>query len=230
MISVLTLTYQRKNLLEEAIFSYLQQDYKQESEMVVVNDSPDVEYEYDHPRIRIINSKERFGSIGNKLRYSYQKCKGDYIFRLDDDDLMMSFALSNAMETIGKNPDYELYRPVYNYLFFNNEFEKINSGTNTGNVYGKKYLDRIDIPDKMVGEDIDITFGNNVKSFKMEKIHLIYRWFKRENKNHYHASRENNQEEIDKRLVFEKGKILLNPHFDKDYQNSLLINSEDSPQ
>ena len=217
MISVLTLTYQRKNLLEEAMFSFLVQDYKEDSEMVIVNDSPDVEYEYDHPKIKIINLNKRFSSIGSKLEYSYQKCGGDYIFRLDDDDLMMNFALSNTAKSINENPDYELYRPHSHYLFFNNEFERINVGTNTGNVYSKKYLDRVVFPDKMVGEDIDITFGNNVKSFKMDEIHLIYRWFKRENKNHYHASRENNQAEVDKRLVFEKGKIILNPHFDEDY-------------
>ena len=47
MISILTLTYQRHKILEEAIQSYLSQDFEGESEMVIINDSPDVEYVYD---------------------------------------------------------------------------------------------------------------------------------------------------------------------------------------
>ena len=69
MISVLTLTYQRHHLLEEAIYSFLSQDYKEECEMVVLNDSPDVEYVFDHPNIKIINHPTRFSSIGKKLEY-----------------------------------------------------------------------------------------------------------------------------------------------------------------
>jgi glycosyltransferase involved in cell wall biosynthesis len=44
MITVLILTYQRHNMLEEAIYSYINQDYTGESEMVVINDHPGVEY------------------------------------------------------------------------------------------------------------------------------------------------------------------------------------------
>ncbi len=41
MVSILTLTYQRHHLLEEAIQSYLlqYQNYKECSEMVIINDS-----------------------------------------------------------------------------------------------------------------------------------------------------------------------------------------------
>ena len=62
MISVLTLTYQRHHILEEAIESFLRQDFSGESEMVIINDSPIVEYVFEHPKIRIINLKERFPS------------------------------------------------------------------------------------------------------------------------------------------------------------------------
>lgn len=69
MISVLTLTYQRHNLLEEAIESFLRQDFSGESEMIIINDSPKVEYVFEHPKIRIINVKERFPSLGQKLKF-----------------------------------------------------------------------------------------------------------------------------------------------------------------
>ena len=71
MISILTLTYQRHNLLEEAIQSFLLQNHKK-SEMVIVNDSPDNFYTYDHPQIKIYNCSERFSSISEKLRWGFK--------------------------------------------------------------------------------------------------------------------------------------------------------------
>lgn len=50
MISVLTLTYQRHFLLEEAIESFLRQDFSGESEMLIINDSDKVDYIFDIPK------------------------------------------------------------------------------------------------------------------------------------------------------------------------------------
>ena len=43
MISVLTLTYKRHHLLEEAIQSFLAQENPPECEMVVINDNAEVD-------------------------------------------------------------------------------------------------------------------------------------------------------------------------------------------
>ena len=59
MISVLTLTYKRHHLLEEAIESFLRQK-TEDCEMIVINDNPEVEYVFDHPQIFIINHNKRF--------------------------------------------------------------------------------------------------------------------------------------------------------------------------
>ena len=66
MISVLTLTYKRHHLLEEAIQSFLSQELEG-CEMVIINDNKDVDYIYEHPNVRVINHKERFPSISSKL-------------------------------------------------------------------------------------------------------------------------------------------------------------------
>ncbi len=91
MISVLTLTYKRHHILEEAIESFLRQDINYPKEMVIINDNKDAEYIFDHPDVRIINLKDRFTSISEKLKWGFNQCKYDYIYRLDDDDLIINF-------------------------------------------------------------------------------------------------------------------------------------------
>ena len=78
MISVLTLTYKRHHLLEEAIQSFLlQENPPEDCEIVVINDNADVDYLLNHPRVRIINHKERFANISDKIEWGYKQCKHD---------------------------------------------------------------------------------------------------------------------------------------------------------
>ncbi|MCK9417370.1 putative sugar O-methyltransferase, partial [Candidatus Dojkabacteria bacterium] len=223
-ISVLTLTYQRYEFLEEAIQSYLCQDFEGESEMVVINDSPDVEYVYDHPNIRIINCKERFKLISEKLEFGYKQCKYDYVYRLDDDDLLTPWALSVAYKHISKNIGYDIYRSDKHYFFYNNKFKQISSNINNGNIYTKEYLNRIKFPNDF-GEDVEITFGNNsnINIINNDKYTMIYRW----GTDTYHASiivfgrSEYNNEKllnIDNYIKNkENGIINLQPKFRNDY-------------
>ena len=220
MISVLTLTYKRKHLLEEAIESYLRQSIEIDSEMVVINDCPDIEYIYDYSRVRIINCKERFFSISDKLKWGYKQCKGEYIYRLDDDDLLTPWALSNTSKDIKFNPEYEIYRSKGMYYFLENNFQEIISSVNNGNVYTKKYLDRIDFPKTSGDEDKYITFNHNAKIYESElKPTMIYRWGM--NTNHISGYGLQSNEFIlnssDRLLKEEKGTYKLHPHFNENY-------------
>src|SRR5437868_6150127 len=96
MISVLTLTYKRHKLLEEAIESFLRQNCEFPTEMVIINDNPEIEYGFNHPNIRILNVETRFPSISSKIEWGYKQCKFDNIYRLDDDDLLAPNGLNNA--------------------------------------------------------------------------------------------------------------------------------------
>jgi glycosyltransferase involved in cell wall biosynthesis len=177
MISVLTLTYKRHHLLEEAIQSFLSQKNPPECEMVVINDNADVDYVFDHPNVRIINHKTRFPSISAKLEWGYKQCKYDLIYRLDDDDLLTEWALDNVITDVTANPGYDVYRSRGMFLFVDNQFEKEDGSVNNGNVYTKNYLDRIVFPDKSGDEDLELTFGNNSKIYQSTLDHtMIYRW------------------------------------------------------
>jgi cellulose synthase/poly-beta-1,6-N-acetylglucosamine synthase-like glycosyltransferase len=219
MISVLTLTYQRHHLLEEAIQSFLLQN-NPNSEMVVINDSPNNVYTFNHPQVKIFNLKERFTSISKKLEWGFSKCSYDYIYRLDDDDLLGPDALNITEGFINANPGYEIYRPKTHYFFIHNKFDKIGGNVNNGNVYTKNYINRIQFPDKSFGEDFDITFKNNAKIYEDNgKPTMIYRW----GMNTYHVS---GFGEIQKEIIYKKidemtknnlGNFELKPKFNSDY-------------
>lgn len=154
--------------------------------MVVINDSADVEYTIDHSKVRVINLGSRFESIAEKIRYGYQQCKYDHVYRLDDDDLLAPWALRNTAEDIEANPGYEIYRSNGHYFFLDNRYLSTADNINNGNVYSKKYLDRIPFPRKSIGEDVDITLNHGAKIFTSSRAQktMIYRW----GMNTYHIS------------------------------------------
>lgn len=223
MISVLTLTYKRHHLLEEAIYSFLSQTMI--TEMVVINDNPEVDYVFDHSNVKIINHKTRFPSIAAKIEWGYKQCSNHFIYRLDDDDLLMPHAIDATCEEIISNPGYDIYRSKGMYFFTNNEYKGESSNINNGNVYARSYLDIIKFPDKSGTEDVDITFGNNAKIFESTSGNhtMIYRW----GMNTLHISGMGEQpnhvilEQADKVLDNTTGVIHLEPKFLNDYYGQI---------
>jgi len=224
MISVVTLTYRRYELLEEAIHSFLSQDFDCESEMIVVNDCPDVTYDIDDKRVKIFNVDKRFSSIGKKLEYGMKQCTYDYVYRLDDDDLLTPWGLSLSAKYILENPNYDIYRCYSHYLYSNNTFVDIAGSVNNGNCYSKAYIDRIEFPDVSVTEDIEITFGRdaNIYTGNTGRYSMIYRWGM--DTTHISGIGNNDSQHVfdivDSRTQ-EKGHIKLRPHFNADYYSQL---------
>lgn len=220
MISVVTLTYKRHHLLEEAIQSFLEQDYEGEKEMVIVNDASDVEYRYEHPQIRIYNIKQRFSSIGKKLEWGMKQCKGEFVYRLDDDDLMTPWALTLIQSYIDENPDYDVYRCRAHYYFHNNEYKGLGGSVNNGNCYTRRYINSLNIPDKSIGEDSDITLPPTAKIYSGDtgKFNMIYRWGM--GTIHISGMGDVSNEEVYRRVdafYDEEGIIDLRPHFENNY-------------
>lgn len=225
MISVLTLTYQRHKILEEAIQSYLLQKNIEQTEMVIINDHPDVKYFFDHPNVRIINCESRFSSVGKKLEYGFFQCKGDYIFRLDDDDLLSPWGLELTREYIKENPPADIYRSKCHYFFSNNKFLQLSDNINNGNVYTKDAVKKIKFPDISGWEDLDITFNQGLTNCTVDKKRyaMIYRW----GMGTYHISgmgripTDEVLSRTDGLVHGEKGNIVLNPKFNSDYYEQL---------
>jgi len=222
MISVITLTYKRKELLEEAIESFVRQGCS-ECEMIVINDCEDIEYELDHPSVRIVNIKDRFPSVLDKLMYGFSIAKYDHMYRLDDDDLLSEFSLEKSIEAIKENPGYDIYRSKGHYYFLNNKYQNEGGNVNNGNIYTKKYIEGIkDWPVKSFGEDYWITFSNNARIHEYDYSSMIYRW----GMGTYHLSGMTNKtqkemyEWVDRDMK-EKGFHVLTPKFNKEYYEKI---------
>lgn len=233
MVSILTLTYQRHELLEEAIQSYLLQyePYKDESEMVIINDSPDVKYVFKHPNVKIINLKKRFSSIGKKLEWGFSQCKYEWIYRLDDDDLLSPYALEINKKYQLENPDKDILRDTNHYFFVNNNYDSLASSINNGNCYNSNYIKKIGkFVDRSGDEDNWLTFQNNadIHNGDFGKYTMIYRWgmptyhisvMYKYDDNKYILSK---TDELSKK---EKGTIHLTPKFRNNYWEQISNNS-----
>jgi glycosyltransferase involved in cell wall biosynthesis len=96
-ISCKCITYGRVEMLEETLYSFLQQDYPaDECEMVIVNDYPLQNLIFDHPQVKIINLKSTFSTIGEKENFATKECKGEIICQWDDDDVALPNHLKNV--------------------------------------------------------------------------------------------------------------------------------------
>jgi hypothetical protein len=138
-ISCKCITYGRVDLLEESIYSFLNQDYDGDKEMVIVNDYPEQRLYFDHPNVRIINLDKTFNTIGEKENFAVTNCKYNTIAVWDDDDI----ALTNHLENINK------YFPGYDLLHWKNgaavnhgKIDALHSVGNSGIVYTKEIWER----------------------------------------------------------------------------------------
>ena len=220
MITFLTLTYKREHLLEEAIYSFLLQKNIINHELLIINDNPDVEYIFNHKNINIINTGKRFKSISDKLKFGFENSKFDYIYRLDDDDLLAEDAILNIENNIKNNIGFDIYRSKKVHFFVSNKYEGLSSNVNNGNLYTKNYINRIIFPNSSFGEDYDLTFKFNAKIYESDIITMIYRWGMNtmhisglgSNTNEYILNKADEVLKNDK-----KGKVYLNPNFKSDY-------------
>jgi hypothetical protein len=97
-ISCKCITYGRVSVLEEALYSFINQEYGGNSELVIVNDYPLQFLVFDHPRVKIINLDKTFKTIGEKENFAVSICQYDNIAVWDDDDI----ALPNHCSNINK--------------------------------------------------------------------------------------------------------------------------------
>lgn len=104
-VSCQCITYGRTTLLDEAVESFLKQDYKGEKELVILNDYSELEIICDIPNIKVFNFKTRIGTIGEKRNICVSLCNGDIIFPWDDDDISLPHRISYSLEKM-KNKNY----------------------------------------------------------------------------------------------------------------------------
>jgi len=139
-VSVIIPTYNRFDLLLQAIDSVKQQTYEN-IEIIVVNDrSTDPEYySYDYPGVNILHlsdgSMRRHGKIvpgAHPRNQGMKLATGDYVAFLDDDDIWMPWKVQEQVKAMTQHAWYMsctdgyigegTYNPLLQYKKYNAEY------------------------------------------------------------------------------------------------------------
>jgi hypothetical protein len=103
-ISCVCVYSNRPAQLEEAIYSFLQQDYAGQKELIIFNDRPAQTLLFDHPEVRIINLPRQFRTPMEKRNAAVALCAYNRIMIWDDDGIYLPHGLTTAMRRIEDNP------------------------------------------------------------------------------------------------------------------------------
>lgn len=100
-VSCLCPTRGRVELLEEAIHSFLEQDYPGPKELIVVNDVAGQTLVYDHPEVQIVNLPCRFHSLAEAYKAAAGLAAYDLLFLWPDDAISLPHRLSFSVAHFG---------------------------------------------------------------------------------------------------------------------------------
>ncbi len=240
-ISCICLTYGRVSFLEEALQSFLKQDYPEDKgELIILNDYSEQTLIFDHPNVRIINFTTVFDTIGAKVAFAIEQAKFDIIATWDDDDV----ALPNHLQNI--NNLFVEGTTVLHWakgVFWNEpHITDITFLGNSGVVYTKQAIEQIGgVPLENAG--YDTTMVDRIHTLGIEKtiwaVPEMPSWFYRwgfTSKPCYHQSGQGTDDNSRPNIILRhrlhisqllaqglipSGNIALNPHWDMDYEQQL---------
>jgi hypothetical protein len=99
-VSCFCATYGRPHLLEEAIESFLRQDYDGPKELVILNDYPGHTLHFDHPEITIVNVDQQIVPLGKKFNQTVSLCSGELFLPWEDDDIYLPWRISHSVANL----------------------------------------------------------------------------------------------------------------------------------
>ena len=237
-ISCKCITYGRVDLLEEALYSFLNQEYHGDYELVIVNDYPLQKLHFDHPRVKIFNLDNTFDTIGEKENFAVSQCQYDIVAVWDDDDIAMSNHLSNIDKYFADDSD--LLHWQKGIVFGAGEITAMTSLGNSGIVYSKKIWKQLGgHPKENAGYDMTLVIKIKEASKNIvlasppdDEVSWFYYWANRS----YHMSGlgadtpdrpnviQRHSEHIENLRLqgsIPTGDIYLNPRWKQDYSQKL---------
>lgn len=240
-ISCICLTYGRVSFLEEALNSFLKQDYPEDKcELIIINDYGEQKLVYDHPNVRILNFKDQFPTIGDKVNFAIQQSQFDVIATWDDDDIALSHHLKNINQVFGDGVN--LLHWAKGCFWNEPDISSIGWLGNSGIVYSRDAINEIKgVPLENAGYDTTMvdrihTLGMNKTIFASpEQPSWFYRWgfiskpcYHQSGQGTDNETRPNilvrHAEHIEQLRVQGKiptGEVKLNPHWVYDYEQQL---------
>lgn len=133
LVSVIMTTYREEiNWIKDSLNSLIQQTYNN-IEIIIVIDDPYQEniiqllkeYQRDFLNIKVVVNKSNLG-LANSLNKAFKLAEGNYIARMDADDISKVDRIEKQVEILESNPDVHLISTLCEYINEN------------GNVIGKQ--------------------------------------------------------------------------------------------
>jgi glycosyltransferase involved in cell wall biosynthesis len=114
-VSVCTPTFNRRPFIPYIIKCFEHQTYpKEKIEWIIVDDGTDNVEDLFLPLVNMVNKDQKYIvkyfkydkklTLGKKRNLAHEKCKGDIIIYMDDDDYYPPERISHAVETLKRNP------------------------------------------------------------------------------------------------------------------------------
>jgi len=184
-VSCFCLTYGRPRLLEEAVCSFLQQDYAGPKEMIVLNDYAGQILELDHPEVRVVNLPRRFRTLGEKMNAAVALASHDVLFTWDDDDIYLPHRLSFSMASFA--PSKGFFKAASAWMWSNDSLSGplARSRFHAGSCWSRSLFDAIggyaadgSGTDVIFERELEASFPNSTAPFAVtpEEIYYVYRW------------------------------------------------------
>ncbi len=197
-VSILFPVYKTAPFLKEAVDSMLSQTFT-DFELIVLNDcSPDNAEEimdtYDDSRIVRYRGEQNVG-LGNVLNVGISMARGEYIARMDSDDISLPDRLQFQVDYLDAHPEYDLVSVGMKEFgegsvvhFYDNETEQIKFNAlfyspilHASSVWRKDSFDGLPYNQSFVpSEDYDLWTRALVKGVKMRnlpQVLYLYRIF-----------------------------------------------------
>lgn len=182
-VSCMCLTYGRPHLLEEAIESFLRQDYPGQKELIVLNDLDWQTLRFEHPEVRVINVPARFRTIGEKRNACAALASHDLLFVWDDDDIYLPHRLSYSVRMF--DSEKRFFKPHAAFALNNGVLKGPDRNLfHSGSCWSRSLFNQVRGYAHMnSGQDLEIELlfekaigkGKNY-NIKPEDIYYIYRW------------------------------------------------------
>lgn len=192
-ISVITVTCGRVHSLESSVFSFLNQNYSGQHELVVLNTFPRQTLSLPNGSgkdVRVINLTERPANLGQARNRAIQEARGEVIVILDDDDYALPHHLAAFGDHFQKHPSEDWAWMDKQYWGWGSTIKDVVPGACPCFAFKKKAWEAAGgYPDLSVGEDrlfiAKVTEKFSGQRIKMEgNPSFVYRW----NNGVYHTS------------------------------------------
>lgn len=179
-ISCLCPTFGRTHLLEEAMQSFLDQTYQGRKELIILNDFDQQELVFDHPEVRVINTKERYPTMGEKRHATVEAANADFLTTWDDDDIMLPWHIERMWECYEDHRETAPQGVVEGRYFFHNaaDFLSLRNRKQPGVVLFSKdnYYPSGGYRPMNSGQDAELVRDMRIGVEVKRSVSYIYRW------------------------------------------------------